>query len=758
MAVPDCVRAAFSRRTTQGEAAARAYARAQGLDWDALDPGRRIGLLKHAVQGDPRSAKTDDCGDIGAWRREAEKLGWRPGPLSNLDTPIPLPGRAERVEIARAAAAPLLAKTFRGEAVVDESAARIAAARGLVASGIEDASEIDAVTRALVAGGVEEAGVHTPVVAREVRGPRGGTSIRLTTGAHIDRETRLVALARAAAADRSAALTVQEVDAGAAAAGLDLSGPHGESQRRAMLALGTGGRAAIAIGAAGSGKTTLLSGLTRAWGAQGRAVYGTAVAWRQAAALADAGIPENQCLAIAALLAQAHAGTLQLDPGSVIVLDEVSLVSSRDALAILELREATGCTLVAVGDPLQGRSVDAGGVVGLLARAMGDSVAEVAGTVRQRAAEERELADMARAGRAGDVLDALRDQGRARLAAGTVADAAEAAAALWEERAAVIGEAAVLVVAPTREDCRNVSLAIRRRRRAAGRLGPDIAVLDATDQAGDAYDLPIAVGDRVRLYSRTHARGAGAGLLGLNGSVVEVRGIETDGLILRSEKGREGLVPWGTLRDPETGRIRLGPGDCRSLASAQGSTAEECIVAMPRGSAGVNAGAFYVAMTRHRSVSWLVLGEGAERRAVAARRSIGDATPIRATDLWKHAAATFTRRAESEGALDLLDRAAAVRRGAEDAFRRGLARLQARTARGLAPTAMPAMVRRRRLALALPSLAEKLEARAEALGLAATEAAALGRRVTEAVTAEDDGIAPRRAPKWRRATAPAPRP
>ncbi len=181
-------------------------------------------------------------------------------------------------------------------------------------------------------------------------------------------------------------------------------------------------------------------------------------------------------------------------------------------------------------------------------------------------------------------------------------------------------------------------------------------MLDATDQAGDAYDLPIAVGDRVRLYSRTHARGAGAGLLGLNGSVVEVRGIETDGLILRSEKGREGLVPWGTLRDPETGRIRLGPGDCRSLASAQGSTAEECIVAMPRGSAGVNAGAFYVAMTRHRSVSWLVLGEGAERRAVAARRSIGDATPIRATDLWKHAAATFTRRAESEGALDLLDR------------------------------------------------------------------------------------------------------
>ncbi|MBE7246904.1 MAG: AAA family ATPase, partial [Actinomycetospora chiangmaiensis] len=562
------------------------------------------------------------------------------------------------------------------------------------------------------------------------------------------------------AADRSAALTVQEVDAGAVAAGLDLSGPHGESQRRAMVALGTGGRAAIAIGAAGAGKTTLLSGLTQAWSAQGRTVYGTAVAWRQASALADAGIPEERCLAIAALLAQARAGTLQLDPEAVIVVDEVSLTSARDALAILELREATGCTLIAVGDPLQGRSVEAGGVVGLLARAMGDSVAEVAGTVRQRAAEERELADMARAGRAGDVLDVLRDQGRARLAAGTVVDAAEAVAALWEERAAMIGEAAVLVVAPTREDCRIVSLAIRRRRRAAGRLGPDIVVLDATDQAGDAYDLPLAVGDRVRLYSRTHARGAGAGLLGLNGSVVEVRGIETDGLILRSEKGREGLVPWGTLRDPETGRIRLGPGFCRSLASAQGSTAEECVVAAPRGSQGIDAAAFYVAMTRHRATSWLVLGEGAERRAVAARRSIGDATPIRAADIWKNAAATFARRAGSEGALDLLDRAAAVRRASEDVFRRGLARLRTRTARGLAPTAVPALVRRRRLALTLPPLAEKLEDRAEVLGLVAGRTAALGRQLAEAVATDAGRAEPRpSAPKrQQQAQAPAARP
>lgn len=513
VAVPERVRTAFSRRTAQGEAAARAYARSKGLDWDGLDAGRRIGLLKQGVQGDPRAAKRDDCADLETWRREAEAFGWSPGPLSNLDAPIPLPDRAERVRIARTAAASLLATSPNGGAAAGESAARIAAARGLVASGIESAAEIDEVTRALLADGIE---------------------------------------------------------------------------------------------------------------------------------------------------------------------------------------------------------------------------------IRQRAAQERALADLARAGRAGEVLDVLRDQDRARLAAGTQAEATEAVAALWQERAAALGEDAVLVVAPTGEDCRTVSLAIRRRKRAMGRLGPDVVVLDAADPAGDVYELPLAVGDRVQLHGRTHARGAGAGLLGVNGSIVEVRAIGGGGLVLRSAKGREGLVPWNALRDRETGRIRLGPGDCRTLVAAQGATAEECIAAMPGGSAAVDAGAFCVAMTRHRSTSWLVLGEGAERRAVAACRSIGDARPIRSADLWSHAAEVFSRRRGSESALDLLDRAAGARRAVEDTFRRGLARLEARAAHGMAATILPGRRHRCGRVLALGSLAAGLAARTHALVEIAAARSALVGGVADAADAIRD--------------------
>lgn len=759
VAVPETVRAGFSKRTNAGEAAARAFAASQGLDWDALDGPRRIGLLKQGTQGDPRAAKRDDLGDVASWRHQAEGLGWTPGPVTDLRAPRPLPARAERVEVAYEAAARILAEAFEGDAVLDESRARVAAARGLIASGIETADEIDDVAAELLARGVEDRGAKTALIAREVRGPRGEIAVRLTTGAHLDRETRLVGLAWIAAADRSGSLTVEEVDAGMAAAGLDLSGAHGEAQARAARALGAeSGRIGVVVGAAGAGKTAMLAGLTRAWNSKNRTVYGTAVAWRQATALADAGIPEERCLALAALLARIRTGVLQLDADAVVVLDETSLVSTRDALDLLELREASGCTLVAVGDPLQGQAVEAGGVIGLLRRALGEAIPEISTTIRQRAQRERDLANLAREGKAADVLDALRQEGRARLAPGPYAEAVEAVADLWRERTRAGHGRNPLVVAPTHADCRTVAAAIRRRLQADGTLGPDLATLDAVDQAGGTYVLPVADGDKVRLYGRTYAQGAGRGVIGVNGSILEVRGITAAGIVLRTVSGREGLVPWGNLRDRETGRLRIGQGTVQSIAGAQGATEEECILAAPGGSAGIDAASFYVAMSRHRSVSWIVLGEGAERRAVTERRSIGDARAIRPTDIWSHAATTFSRRPQSETALDLMERAHVVRRGAEAVFRSGLARLEARTARGQAPTVIPRLGRRQRLALALEPLGQRIRARAQALHGLAAGAAVMPRWIDAAMRIARAGPVAQVVERLEPGTGPAPRP
>ncbi len=741
-AVPEPVRAAFSRRTMQGEAAARAYAASQGLDWDGLDARRRVGLLKRGVQGDPKAAKRDDLGNLEAWRAQAAQLGWEPGPIIDLDSPAPLPPRPERLAIARAAAEPFLAQAFTGEAVLDGSEARIAAARGLIASGVLDADEIDDVAHALVSGGIPDGERRAPVIVREVPGPRGETAIRLTTGAHVARETRLVALARAAAADRSGALTVAEVEAGAVAAGLDLTGAHGEAQATAMRAIGTGGRVGVLVGAAGAGKTSLVAGLRAAWTAQGRTVIGTAVAWRQARALTEAGIPEERCLALAALLAQARAGTLRLDRESVVLIDETSLASVRNTLDLLELREAVGFTLIAIGDTHQGRSVEAGCTVQLLTRALGGAVAEVATTIRQRTARERDLANRVRAGQVAEVLDVLREEGRARLVPGTLAEATEVIADLWQERAAAVGEDAVLVLAPTRADCRAIGAAIRRRRQASAQVGPDLVTVEAIDQAGDAYEMRLAVGDRVRVYGKVYGQGAGAGLLGVNGSVLEVRGVRVDGIVLRAAGGREGLVSWAALRDRETGRIQIGEGTVQSLAAGQGVTSEEAILACPRGSEGVGLPQLYVGLTRHRSTSWIILGEGAERRAVSARRPLGDARPIRAMDLWAHAAQVFARQPQSETATALLERASAARHGAEDVFRVGLLRLETRRARGEAPTVFPAQARRRVLARALAPLEKQVRARVQVLADLAARAAMMAALIRHVADVERARTAP----------------
>lgn len=56
-------------------------------------------------------------------------------------------------------------------------------------------------------------------------------------------------------------------------------------------------------------------------------------------------------------------------------------------------------------------------------------------------------------------------------------------------------------------------------------MGVLVPRLFTTDQMGAQYDLPLAAGDRVRLFARTNAAYAdkSRGIIGNNGSVLEVR-------------------------------------------------------------------------------------------------------------------------------------------------------------------------------------------------------------------------------------------
>ena len=178
-------------------------------------------------------------------------------------------------------------------------------------------------------------------------------------------------------------------------------------------------------------------------------------------------------------------------------------------------------------------------------------------------------------------------------------------------------------------------------------------MLQATDQLGAKYELPLAVGDRLRLFARTNARCTDGlrGVIGVNGTVLEVTAIGAEGLRLRSASGREGLVAWDTLRDRESGRLQLTYGDALTIDATQGLTSTEHIEAMPADTRAVDAFKAYASGSRHRQATFIVVSERAERKEIAGRRPINDPRPIREADVWANMARNLARQPEKLSAL-----------------------------------------------------------------------------------------------------------
>ncbi|MBB5696047.1 MobF family relaxase [Muricoccus pecuniae] len=715
-AIAEAVADEFSKRTRDAEGSARTEAMARGLDWDAMPTNARIDFLKGGAK-ESRRFKADDLANVEAWRTQAEAMGWTHRTAIGAG-PRPAPqSREERLEAGYQTALPLLSEELAKRAVVLGTDARLAAVRGLIAAGIETTDDIGALTRAMAKRGVEQDGALTRLIWKE--GSDGRT--KLTTELHVSQERELVALAKSAAADRSTALPSSVLAAAVARSGLAFTGEHGQAQRKAMEALGTGGRFGVAIGVAGAGKTSMLRPLVDAWTERGREVWGVADAWRQATALQEAGVTDARTRALQPFLDGVEAGRFALSAQSVVVVDEVGRVGTRQMLHLLRLQQRHGFSVVAVGDDKQCQSIEAGPVIELLRKALGkEAVPEILTTVRQRTEREREIAGLFREGKARDALAMKREDGTAEMVPGGYREAVQRVAELWQERTeagkATAAGYTVSISAPTNADARAISLAIRERRRAAGELGADRASIQATDQNGATYSLPLAEGDCVRLFARTRAtftdeqgRRKSANI-GDNGSVLEVVRVQPrDGIHLRAESGKVGFVPWAALRDEGSERIKLAHGDCRTIDSSQGLTSDEHINALPAGSRAVQGFKGYVAESRHRVSSWLVTSHGAELREAQDHRPLGVNDPLSASDLWDAVAKNLERQPVKESALAFVASVAAETRKAAHALQEGLRVQEARAAAGQAPTTLRRTFDLRRAKEAVARLAERLD-------------------------------------------------
>ncbi len=732
-AIPEHVVEEFSKRSREGEKAARALAAGEGREWDSMTPEQQAAFNKAGTHN-TRQDKETNTPDMDAWREQAARIGWEH--RSVVTGTAPTRDRTERMDHADREGLPHLADMLSKRAVIGQGEARLAAARGFIAAGIEGTDDIGSMMKRWAAGGVQQDGQWTKLLWKEVE--RG--TVRMTTELHRDQEAELIALAQRAVADRSHALAPAEIAAAVGRSDVGFQGEHGEAQRATVETLGTDGGLGVMIGAAGVGKTrAVLPPLVAAWQERGLEVWGVAQAWRQAKELEEAGVGHFHTRALQPFLDGVHEGRTPLGRNSVVVLDELGQIGTRQLLDLLRLREDRGFKLVALGDDKQAQSIEAGPVIDLLRRAIGeDRIPQILTTVRQLTEEERTIAGLFRDGRVAEAIDTKREAGTAELAPGGYRDAVERVADLYEQRRRATEDQPgyrITISAPTNVDAREISRVVRERRRVMGEVGPDLISLSATDGRGTGYTVDLAVGDKVRLFARTRGMFTDAqgrrksASVGDNGSVLVVEKVDRhEGLTLRTDSGKVAFVSWAALQDKAgSGRPLLAHGDVLTIDSSQGITSDEHINALPSGSAAVSGFKGYVAESRHRVRSYMVGSMGAEMRQARTRRMSGlpPLTPQEeAREGWANLVRNLEKRPEKDSALVFLERAATTKRQAVKVLQGTLRRHEDRAADGKSQTTVREATMALQVRRAAPEIVESVAT------LARQQAAAAERMAT----------------------------
>ena len=339
--------------------------------------------------------------------------------------------------------------------------------------------------------------------------------------------------------------------------------PLGDDQVNAVRLLADDGPALrVVLAAAGHGKTALTVTAAEIAEATGRPVIALAATNKAVAELRAVGLD-------ASTIARWRLDDTPLPDHAVVVLDEVSQVSTRDAAAILRsVTAAPGAQLWCLGDADQGRSVKPGGLAAELARL--DQAGEVAAaelTVNRRQLDLPEQKDLAtyRTGQLADSQTIRADHGWEHHAAtpdetrDKLADAAVADLTIH-------GTHEVAVLAVSHADCEDLADRIRTRLRDAGHIrGPH-----TTGPGWGPEDRRYAAGDRILVHANTYLDRRRL-TNGTTATVVDVT--PTGGLIAMLDDGPIIELPAsfvaGTRPD---GSSNLSHAWARTIDGAQGGT------------------------------------------------------------------------------------------------------------------------------------------------------------------------------------------
>jgi hypothetical protein len=343
-----------------------------------------------------------------------------------------------------------------------------------------------------------------------------------------------------------------------AAKGIALDG----EQRAMVEALaGSGNQVDVVVGVAGSGKSTALVPAARSWEAMGRRVVGCATRGKTARDLGrEVGIDSYT---VARLIRSPQ----PLAEGTVVVLDEAGMTSSRDLAALAAKVAACEGKLVMCGDPRQLAPVDTAGLLRSLGlRFQGNGLIQLRVNRRQverweqRAVQHLRQRPGQNVSGVAQALEAYLKHG-AMHAFGDFDSAAQAMVERWDEARRTGGDRGVLMVAGTNEQREAVNRLARQRRKDAGELGKEIQV--------DGVDW--AVGDQVITTTPDKDRRWVNGEMGV---IQAVAGGRRAGVtIVFDEDRRQVRVSADDLRQGHVAHAY-----CLTAHKAQGQTVDLCLL------------------------------------------------------------------------------------------------------------------------------------------------------------------------------------
>jgi Ti-type conjugative transfer relaxase TraA len=374
-------------------------------------------------------------------------------------------------------------------------------------------------------------------------------------------------------ADRSdhslpAAAMTKAIDA-AESNGLILGG-----EQKAALDHITGPRdLAIVTGYAGTGKSAMLSVARDAWSRAGHEIQGLALSGIAAENLeSGSGIASRT---IASIEHQWGQGRDLLTPNHVLVIDEASMIGSRQMERVLSEAEKRGAKVVLIGDPEQLQAIEAGAAFRSVAERHGS--VEITEVRRQYEDWQRDGTRHLATGRTGDAIQAYH-QHEAVHAAATRDEARDALIDRWDRDRSADPDASRIILTHTRDEVQALNIAARDRLGAGGALGEDVTI--ATERGPREF----AAGDRIMFLKNERSLGVKNGTLGTVESVSQVR------MAVQLDDGRSVAFD---IKD----YAQIDHGYAATIHKAQGMTVDRThVLATP----GMDSHSAYVALSRHR--------------------------------------------------------------------------------------------------------------------------------------------------------------